>query len=327
LVITGPGLFLIAGALIVVILVRSGHFPSSGTPALAPSISPSITFTSLPTNTEEPTLTPTPLPPIQITVEAGKSCIEYGAIYHVNPNAIIELNNLSVDCFLREGASLLIPQPTLTQPPPATRTFNSNEQTKNACDLFPYVIKDGDTLFGLSISFNVPQDSILKWNPNISGTNLPSGVTINIPLCERNPTQGPSPTPTVPPPYPAPNLLLPKDGAVYGASEQSIALQWAAITSLRETEAYKVTILDMSSGDAEPWVDYVTDTLYRVPVSLRPTDNSTHIFQWYVTVVRKTGTTDAGKPIYVSAGAVSERRVFAWGGTAPVIPTSTPSAP
>jgi hypothetical protein len=85
-----------------------------------------------------------------------------------------------------------------------------------------------------------------------------------------------------------------------------------------------VTIENISSGNGDKFLNYVKDTRFIVPVSLRPTDGSTRIYRWSVSVVRISGTTDAGNPIYVSAGQTSERRVFAWGGTAPPAITPTP---
>jgi hypothetical protein len=151
-----------------------------------------------------------------------------------------------------------------------------------------------------------------------------SGLTIQIPLCRRLPTPGPTPTATIPPPYPPPNLLTPKDGVVYGQSTDTIALQWASVATLRENEIYQVTVEDRSSPTEKKWVYYAKDTRIIVPVALRPTDTSTHLYRWSVMVVRQTGSTDAGEPIYVTAGYASEQRVFGWGGTAPSGATPTP---
>jgi hypothetical protein len=70
-------------------------------------------------------------------------------------------------------------------------------------------------------------------------------------------------------------------------------------------------------------VDYVTDTKYIVPTSFRPNDNLPHVMKWWVTVVRQSGNDSAGKPIYESAGDVSEQRAFSWIGAA-VATTPTP---
>jgi len=333
IVIGGPALFMIAGALIVVGLVRLGFFPSGGAQlnaTLTPS--PTITLTSAPTETFAPTFTPTAIPPIQITVQSGESCLSYAYLQKIDPkdhvsfvNEIIKLNKLSADCTdLRIGQDLLIPQPTPTQPPPATATFSAEQKTRDACDLVPHEVKEGESLAGIAANYNVSTESLREINKNIDGDTVFSGFTINIPLCRRLPTPGPTPTPTIPPPYPGPNLLTPKDGVVYGQTTETVALQWAAVDTLRDNELYQVVVEDLSASEELRWVDYVRDTRIIVPTTLRPTDSSTHVFRWSVSVVRQTGSTDAGEAIYVSAGNSSERRVFAWGGTAPAVATQTP---
>jgi LysM repeat protein len=328
-VIAGPILSLIFGALVVVVMVRAGYFPgTSSTPAVLPSVSPTITLTSLPTNTEAPTPTPTPLPPIKMTVQAGDTCLGLAAKVGLQDiNLITDQNGKSVDCSnLQPGQELAFPQPTPTLPPASTATRNAFKQTEAACPFDSYTVEDGDNLSGIAGSYNVSIESIKKWNSQYSFENdvVFAGMVLRIPLCERLATPGASPTPTTPPPYPAPNLLSPRDGTIFGSNDQEIALQWAAVATLRDNEEYVVTIEDISSGSADKILNYVKDTRFIVPTNLRPTDGSTRIYRWSVSVVRISGTTDAGNPIYISAGLASERRVFAWGGTAPVAITPTP---
>ena len=94
----------------------------------------------------------------------------------------------------------------------------------------------------LSVSFK-------EYNGLVNDT-VRSGQVINIPLCQRLATPGPSPTPTLPPPYAAPNLLLPADGTAFSLpGDETVTLQWAAVGTLRETEAYAVNVLDVTDGD------------------------------------------------------------------------------
>jgi LysM repeat protein len=314
-VILGPIFFLFIGALVMALLARAGKIGPSVTNTPLPVSSSTITQTPSPTNTEPPTPTSTSLPDILITVQPLETCFTYQVRFKVEVSAIIQKNGLLADCSnLRVGATIKIPPPTPTQAPPPTMTFNANKQTQVACLTDSYTVKDGDTLSGISINYNVPQEAIKEWNPSINGDIVFSGLKLVIPLCRRNPTPGPSPTPTTPPPYPAPNLLTPRDGTVYALSDDQIALQWAAVATLRENESYQITIEDVSAGESNRFVGYAADTRFLVPISLRPTDSSVHVYRWSVSVVRQAGTTDAGKPIYISAGATSDRRVFAWGG-------------
>jgi LysM repeat protein len=327
-VIAGPIITLVLGALIMVALVKAGLLAPTVTPATAQLFTPTITLTMGPTDTIAPTMTPSPLPPIVVTVQEGDTCIGLATKYGITDiSQIKQENGKAANCdLLVLGQKLYIPQPTPTPPPPSTATADAYQMTKTACKFETYEVVAGDTLAGIADLWDVPIASIKKWNPQYAFTNdvVYIGMVLQIPLCERVPTAGPSPTPTTPPPYPAPNLLTPRDGTIYGLSDDEIALQWAAIASLRDTEQYQVTIEDVSQTSGKKTVLYVKDTRVLVPAELKPVDGSMHIYRWSVTVVRKTGTTDAGNPVYVSAGLVSERRVFGWGGTACAQPTPTP---
>jgi LysM repeat protein len=315
-VIMGPVFFLFIGALIMALLARSGKMPFNATQSPLPSTSATITQTPTPTFTETTAPTATQMPDIVITVQANDTCLRYSLIYKVDIGIIIQKNGLLSDCSnLGVGKTIRIPPPTPTSPPPPTATYNVLKQTLMACQTDSYKVKDGDTLAGIAMNYNVPMEAIREWNSSINGDIVYSGLNLTIPLCRRNPTAGPSPTPTTPPPYPAPNLLTPRDGSVYALGDDQIALQWASVGTLRDNEAYQITIEDISSSAGIRFVGYATDSRFIVPISLRPTDSSVHIYRWTVSVVRQVGTTDAGKPIYIPAGAISERRVFAWGGT------------
>ncbi|MBN1439590.1 MAG: LysM peptidoglycan-binding domain-containing protein [Anaerolineales bacterium] len=325
--VAAPVIALILGALIMVALVKGGLIAGPVAIATAPPVTPTITLTLQPSGTPAPTLTFTPLPPIVITVQAGDTCSLYMSEYGItDPNQIKQEGGKSVNCdLLVIGATLYIPQPTPTPPPASTETANAVTQTYAACEFIPYEVKDGDTLAGIADMYDVSIESIKRWNPQYSFANdvVFVGMKLKIPVCEREPTAGPSPTPTTPPPYPAPNLLTPRDGTIFGMSDNEIALQWAEVAALRESEEYQVSIRDISLAESEKSMFYVKETRLIVPADFKPTDGTVHIFEWRVTVVRKTGTTDAGNPVYASAGAVSERRVFGWGGTG--LTASTPA--
>ena len=94
-----------------------------------------------------------------------------------------------------------------------------------------------------------------------------------------------------------------------------MTLQWAAVGTLAENEAYQVTVTDITVGADRKLVDYVTDTKFIVPASLRPNTNAPHAFRWTVMAVRQVGTDDEGKAIWESAGASSTPRIFVWSGT------------
>ena len=79
---------------------------------------------------------------------------------------------------------------------------------------------------------------------------------------------------------------------------------------------YQITIVDLTDPSQRRLTDYATDTKYTVPTTFRPNDNLPHVMKWWITVVRQNGNDSAGKPIYDSAGALSEQRAFSWIGAA-----------
>lgn len=314
-------LILVIGAIVTYVALNAMGTVQQPTPTATTTmtLAPSMTPTEAPTATPLPS--PTPLPPLEYTVKAGDSCLLIAAIYKVSVQSIADLNRLPSDCgILGEGQKLLIPQPTPTPSPMPTSTLSSSQATQSACQTLSYVVQSGDTLAGVAANYNVEIDALRSWN-GLASDNLFSGTTIIIPLCARLPTAGPTPTPTTPPPYPPANLLLPQDGSAFTAANETVTLQWAAVGTLRANEVYMVIIEDLTAGAGKRMVDYVTDTRYIIPSSFRPTDTMPHIIRWSIQPMRQTGTDAEGKPIWQSAGALSNTMVFSWSGLGIATPT------
>src|SRR4029453_13901125 len=161
----------------------------------------------------------------------------------VSVQSIVILNNLPTTCIISVNQELQIPYPTSTPAPPPTEIPNEATQTAAACEKAPYTVQSNDTLSSISLNYNVPQDAIKFYN-GLSTDNVFIGPPLIIPLCGRFAPPGPTPTATLPPPYQAPNLLLPADGAAFTLANDVVTLQWASIGNLRENEAYQVTIED-----------------------------------------------------------------------------------
>lgn len=322
------------GALAVILLIGAsgvyfglragiGGQLSEPTAAVTPSTTATITLT--PTDTALPTAIPTetPLPPFEYTVRSGDTCGGIAVAFGVSVQSIVVLNNLPSSCIISAAQVLKIPYPTSTPAPPPTEIPNEATQTAQACEKVPYTVQENDTISSIALNYNVPIDAIKFYN-GLSTDNVFVGVTILIPLCERAATPGPTPTATLPPPYQAPPLLLPPDGAAFTLANDVVTLQWATIGTLRENERYQVTIEDVTSGQGRRRTEYVTDTKFIVPTSFRPNDNLAHVIRWWVTTVRQNGVDEQGQPVYDSAGATSEKRVFTWVGVAI---EGTPSSP
>ena len=318
-------LFLGIGAIMVYFALRQA--PQAIIPPTA-----TATITTTPTGTQTSTLTPlptltnTPEPsptPITYLVKTNDTCIGIALFFNVSVQSIVTLNNLPTECnTLYINQPLLIPQPTPTVTPMPSATYSLAEQTEAACEKFDIIVQSTDTLGSISSNYNVPMEAIKEEN-GLSSDTVYLGQSLTIPLCRKFATPGPSPTSTPPPPYAAPNLLLPANGAWFTIADDAITLQWASVGSLQETEAYRVTIEDLTAALGPSLVDQVTDTKYKVPSTLRPNDGVAHIFSWVVEVVRISGSDESGNPIWVTAGAPSSPRYFSWIGV-PSIITPTP---
>lgn len=313
-------LFLIIGAGTVFLLVQQEPeivVPPTVTPT------PTLTLTPSPTPTQAPpTQTPTPAPsptPFTYVVQSGDLCSTVAFTFGVSVQSIILLNSLDANCTLFEGQSLLIPYPTPTPTPLPTATLNPTEQYVEDCSKVTYQVQSNDTLSTIASNYGLSIESIKRWNGLVlDQVNI--GQVLVIPLCERGAGPGgPTPTPTAAPPYPAPNPLLPADGAPFTLANDTVTLQWASVGTLLENEFYQVTVIDVTDGEKRI-VEYVNDTKYIVPASFRPNEDTAHVIRWTVQTVRQVGVDESGLPIYESAGAVSAPRVFSWTGTEPAAP-------
>ncbi len=285
----------------------------TGTPTETPTASLTPTVTNPATDTPTPTLQP----PFEYTVSASDgSCSQIAFNFNISVQSIIVLNNLPSSCPISVGQVLKIPYPTPTVPPPATNTPLPAEATRISCETVQITVQENDTLSSIAANYAVPMSAIKEFN-GLTTDNVFLGQTILIPLCARAPDPNqPTPTATLPPPYPAPNLLLPADGAAFTLANDVVTLQWASVGVLRSGEAYQVVVEDVTASQTRRITDYVTDTKYIVPTSFRPKDNVAHVLRWWVIPVLQSGVDDQGQPIWIASGASSDKRVFTWVGVA-----------
>lgn len=308
-------IILIAAGLTFFLVPRGAESETSET--ATPSETPTASLTATVTLPATETATPTLQPPFDYTVSVNDgSCSQIAFNFNVSVQSIIITNNLPSSCPISVGQVLKIPYPTPTIPPPPTNTPLSADATRIACETVPITVQENDTLSSIAANYAVSMDAIKEFN-GLTTDNVFLGQTILIPLCERAPDPNkPTPTATLPPPYPAPNLLLPADGAAFTLANDVVTLQWASVGVLRDGEAYQVIVEDVTANQTRRITDYVTDTKYIVPSSFRPRDNVAHVMRWWVVPVLQSGVDEQGQPIWVASGATSERRVFTWVGVA-----------
>jgi LysM repeat protein len=291
-----------------------GTFDAVETPTASLTPTASAQPTATPPATDIPTATIQP--PFDYTVKAGdNSCSQLAFDFGVSVQSIIITNNLPSSCPISVGQQLKIPYATATIPAAATNTPEPVDATKQACATVPITVQDGDTLSTIAANYAVSPEDIKSFNGKTTD-NVFIGENLLVPLCKRAATPGATPTPTIPPPYPAPNLLLPADGAAFTLANDVVTLQWASVGTLRNGEAYQITVEDITADQTHRLTDYVTDTKYIVPTSFRPKDNVAHVLRWWITPVRQSGSDDQGQPIWETSGAVSDKRVFSWVGVA-----------
>ncbi len=194
--IAGPIILLVAGALFVVFLIKPRAIPGKSlTPTIQSVFTATVTLTLMPNNTPAILLSPSPLPPIMITVEAGDTCYGLASKYgYQDPNVLTDITGRAVDCNnLQPGDVVYIPRPAPTLPSASTTNQNALHQTETACPIDIYTVVYGDTLGGIAAKYQVSIESIKKWNPQYSFVNdvVFDDAKLRIPLCERLPTESP----------------------------------------------------------------------------------------------------------------------------------------
>ncbi len=288
------------------------------------TITPTASQTLLPSS---PTTTATQLPtltPISYFVKSGDTCGPIANAFNVSIQSILILNNLDESCLLFIDQELKIPHPTPTLTPAASNTPSEAQLTRTSCETYDHVVQENETMSLIAFSYAVPQTRIMEWN-NLTLDTVFIGQRIKIPLCYVEVVGGSTVTPSPAPEYQSPELLLPRDGASFSSSTESIPLQWASVGELRDNEFYQVIVVDITSGSTIQIIAYVTETEFSVPVSLRPSDNRPHIFKWQVVPVAQVGVKADGTPLFVIGGPPSISLSFTWSGDSqPAQPTATP---
>ena len=283
---------------------------ATATPTM--TLNPTATLGNTPTNLPEPTWTP--LPPAEYTVKDGETCGDIALQFNTSIASIVIQNNLTQECIIAPGTVLQVPLPTATASPVPTATPENMIPEADRCTHTDTITVEANmTLGSIALNYNVSMSDIRLYN-NLTSDIVRQGDRLIIPLCDRLPTAGPTHTATPMPPYPAPNLLLPRSGASFSAQDEAVTLQWASVASLYANEVYRVMVEDLTSEEEKIYVDYVSDTKFILPSSFRPTDTTPHIIQWSVSVARMINS-DPTNPIYEEAGLISTPRVFTWVGS------------
>jgi LysM repeat protein len=311
-----------AGGFALYTLLNAEPDPENLTPSATPTRTPTATPTSTPTHTPTPTSTPTPIPPLVHQVQEGETLIDIAIMYDTTVEAILALNPDVERELINVGQVLLIP--AIPPTPGPTSTPEPGVPTPTPTDYIIHVVASGDTLISIAEEYDVsvmliraandlpPDDDTIRVNQSLV---IPMGTPV------------PSPTPTVDvnatatpvPPYAAPPLLSPPDGATLVVSGEPILLQWASVSVLRDDEWYELTLFQPSGGVVSA-TTHTRATAWRIPLDLPPVSDTGKLqFRWQVQVVRE-AQIRSGEPVYEEAGSPSEVRAFTW-----LMPTPTPT--
>lgn len=283
------------------------------TPTVVPSPTPVLTITGLPsataTSTPRPTPTstdtPTPAVPITHTVRPGESFYSIAALYGTTEAAILAANGLTESHILHPGDVLIIPTgPPLTLTPVALPVTVTHQ------------VQPGETLSGIAERYGVSMERIMEANELEDPSLIQEGQELVIPLGTPTPTPTPTATPgptaTPTPPYDAPILLAPPNGAMFEPDE-TILLNWASVGILSADEWYVLRVRVVQDEEVPPVEVWTRATAWRVPAEMHPPPEAeSHLFVWNVTVMRQTGTKPDGARQGIAVGPSSPSWTFTW---------------
>ncbi len=172
------------------------------TPSPIPSFTPNVP--------QQPTFTPTPVIPsgfndtVMYTVVAGDTVWDISRRYDSSVNAIIQVNGLNQNGFLRIGQALVVPvRRDFQQPPTLTPVPTQSSGTGGPVDTGAgtYVIVRGDTLTAIAARFNSTVTTLAQINNILNPNLIYPGQVLRVPG-----GMAPAPTPATPVPGPGGTL-------------------------------------------------------------------------------------------------------------------------
>lgn len=321
------GIFIIVAAVWLLRPWENVEIVAYQTPTPTATFTPTPFPTSTPTSTLTSTPTATPTPEVfTYRVQRGDTLLSLAAKFNTTVEAIKLVNNLTDDQ-IQWGVDILIPLG-----PVGTGEGGVPEPTETVLPtggLEIYVVQSGDTLDAIAATFRTTVQALMEANNISSPEALRAGQELIIPRGTPTPvpTQTPTPTPTSTPgaAFSAPVLLGPPDGKKFGGelgtglnltSEPGVPvlLNWMSEGLLSEDEWYMVSVRYVAgAGTGQQVTELTKATSYLVPLEMRPPrDALSHLFQWDVGVVGKTGTFPDGTPRMEPISPRSETRTFYW---------------
>jgi LysM repeat protein len=215
-------------------------------------------------------------------VQPGETLYGIARRYAVTVNELAEINGLTNMSYLHPDDELVIPTlgqyPTPTMPP---------------SDIL-HVVQAGEGLSGIAERYGVDEERIRQANGMGPEDKVARGDRLIIPL---NPTPAPTATrtptatPTPGPPYLAPHLLYPPEGAILRGKDEVAMLQWASVGILKEGEFYALSLRylgERPGNQPSETTVHTRTTSWRIPPEWYPGEGAVETgFTWTVEVVRQ----------------------------------------
>jgi LysM repeat protein len=185
-----------------------------------------------------------------------------------------------------------------------------------------HTVRLNETMLGIAVQYGASAEVLSQLNPEVpflqcdfalnSGgprciVQLVEGQRIRVPVPTPTPTAtwtpsgSETPTPSATPTFNAPISLSPGDRTLF-QSDQLVTLRWIATGTLGADEAYRVRVIDLTSG-----LEYAAETrelFFIVPVEWQGVKQRRHEFSWTVSVIRLNA---PEPPIFTT-----EPRLFIW---------------
>ncbi|MGQ9598965.1 MAG: LysM peptidoglycan-binding domain-containing protein [Anaerolineae bacterium] len=252
------------------------------------------------TPTPTPTLIPSPTPYLY-TIKWGDTLSAIAKRFNTTVEALMEANGIEDATRIQIGAQILI-----VQPPDFSATMAYET----------YEVQQGDTLFTIAAKFKLSVAEIKQIN-ELKSDRLSVGHKLRIPLGTATPTPTFTPTPTLTPtpspPWPAPVLLGPPDGAAFEGARTVILLNWASVGILKPDEWYVIRMRRSGTVAEQLPPVWTKATSWRVPQELYVAGlQEPQRFYWQVWIMRQSGVAGDGTWIGEPLSPTGQIRSFSW---------------
>jgi hypothetical protein len=107
-------------------------------------------------------------------------------------------------------------------------------------------------------------------------------------------------------------LRAPADGDSFSGPDASIVFQWDGTVALADDEYYVLHISFLHETDTWHDTQWTKHTELAVPHYIHGNATLPGVLEWYVVVMRQTGTSADGLRVGVELGPRSETRTFEW---------------